>query len=85
LKNRTDDAERVRTALLQSYLLDVDIKVRSAAAVTLANIGLPSEEFLRALKEASESDNSQSKKAATVALALLEKREPASIAGMRQR
>jgi HEAT repeat protein len=85
LKNRTDDAERVRSALLQSYLLDVDIKVRSAAAVTLANIGLPSEEFLRALKEASESDNSQSKKAATVALALLEKREPASIAGMRQR
>ena len=85
LKNRTDDAERVRAALLQSYLLDVDIKVRSAAAVTLANIGLPSEEFLRALKEASESDNSQSKKAAAVALALLEKREPASIAGMRQR
>jgi HEAT repeat protein len=85
LKNRTDDNERVRAALLQSYLLDVDIKVRSAAAVTLANIGLPSEEFLRALKDASESDNSQSKKAAAVALALLEKREPASIAGLRQR
>ena len=73
LKNRTDDDERVRAALLQSYLLDVDIKVRSAAAVTLANIGLPSEEFLRALKEASESDNSQSKKAAAVALAFLKK------------
>jgi len=85
LKTRTDGDERVRAALLQSYLLDADIKVRSAAAVTLANMGLPSEEFLRALKDASESDNSQSKKAAAVALALLEKREPASIAGVRQR
>ena len=85
LKTRTDGDQRVRAALLQSYLFDADIKVRSAAAVTLANIGLPSEEFLRALKDASESDNSQSKKAAAVALALLEKREPASIAGLRQR
>jgi len=73
LKNRTDGNERVRDALLQSYLLDADIKVRSAAAVTLANIGSPSEEFLRALKEASESDNSHARKAAVVALILLEK------------
>jgi len=73
LKNRTDGNERVRDALLQSYLLDADIKVRSAAAVTLANIGSPSEAFLRALKEASESDNSHARKAAVVALVLLEK------------
>jgi len=34
LKNRTDDTDRVRDALLQSYLMDVDIKVRNAAAVS---------------------------------------------------
>jgi HEAT repeat protein len=85
LKNRTDDTDRVRDALLQSYLIDADIRVRNAAAVTLANIGSPSEEFLGALKEASASDNSQTRKAAAVALGLLEKREPASIGSLRQR
>ena len=73
LKNRTDDTDRVRAALLQSYLIDADIKVRNAAAVTLANFGAPSEVFLLALREATESDDSQARKAAAVALGLLEK------------
>jgi len=73
LRNRTDDNERVRAALLQSYLIDADIKVRNAAAVTLANIGSPSEEFLLALRQANQSDNSQARKAAAIALGLLEK------------
>jgi HEAT repeat protein len=73
LKNRTDDTDRVRAALLQSYLIDADIKVRNAAAVTLANIGSPSEAFLLALREATESDDSQARKAAVVALGLLQK------------
>ena len=85
LRNRTDDTDRVRDALLQSYLIDADIKVRSAAAVTLANIGSPSEEFLIALREATRSADSQARKAAFVALELLEKRRPASIGGLRDR
>ena len=35
LKNRIGDTNRVREALLQSYLIDADIKVRNAAAVAL--------------------------------------------------
>jgi HEAT repeat protein len=85
LRNRTDENDRVRESLLQSYVNDADIKVRNAAAVTLANIGSPSEEFLRALKEASENDNSQARKAAAVALGLLEKREPAPPGSLRGR
>jgi HEAT repeat protein len=73
LKSRSDENDRVRQALLDSYLNDTEIKVRNAAAVTLASFGAPSEDFLRALKKASESDNAQVKKAATVALGLLEK------------
>ncbi len=73
LKNRSDDNERVRQALLKSYLSDGDIKVRNAAAVTLASFGAPSEDFLRALKAATESDNGQTRKAAAIALGLLEK------------
>jgi HEAT repeat protein len=73
LKSRSDENERVRQALLKSYLHDGDIKVRNAAAVTLASFGAPSEDFLRALKEAAESDNAQVRKAAVVALGLLKK------------
>jgi HEAT repeat protein len=73
LKSRSDDNDRVRQALLESYLNDGEIKVRNAAAVTLASFGAPSEDFLRALKEATESDDGQARKAAAVALGLLEK------------
>jgi len=73
LKTRRDENDRVRQALLNSYLNDGDIKVRNAAAVTLASFGAPSEDFLRALRKASESDNGQERKAAAVALGLLEK------------
>ena len=73
LKSRSDENERVRQALLESYLNDGEIKVRNAAAVTLASFGAPSEDFLRALKKAAESDNGQARKAAAVALGLLEK------------
>lgn len=83
LKNRADDTDRVRAALLQSYLMDADIKVRNAAAVTLANIGSPSEEFLLALRQATQSDDRQARKAAAIALELLERRRPASIASLR--
>jgi HEAT repeat protein len=85
LKNRTDDADRVRAALLQNYLSDADIKVRNAAAVTLAQIGSPSEEYLIALRQATQSDDNQARKAAAIALELLERRGPASIGSLRNR
>ncbi len=74
LKNRTEDTDRARAALLQSFLMDADIKVRNAAAVTLAHIGSPSEEFLLALRQACNSENSQARKAAALALQLLERK-----------
>lgn len=85
LKNRTENTDRVRKALLQSYLIDADIKVRNAAAVTLAQMGSPSEEFLLALRQATQSDNSQARKAAAMALELLERRGPAPIGSLRNR
>ena len=85
LKNRTDDAHRVRDALLQCYLIDGDIKVRNAAAVTLAHLGSPSQEFLTALRQAAQGDDRQAKKTAVIALELLEKRRPASIGSLRSR
>jgi len=85
LRNRTDGTDRVRAALLQNYLTDADIKVRNAAAVTLAQIGSPSEEFLIALRQATQNDNRQARKAAAIALELLERRGPASISSLRNR
>ena len=73
LKNRRDDDQRVRQALLDSYLKDGDIKVRNAAAVTLARFAAPAPEFLRALEHASASGDDQSKKTAGVALTILRK------------
>ena len=71
LKTRSDIDEGVRDALLRVYLNDAEIKVRNAAAVTLASFGSPSDEFLRALRDSSKSENGQTKKAAEAALALL--------------
>jgi HEAT repeat protein len=46
--------------------------VRNAAAVALASFGSPSEEFTLALRQASQSDNGQARKAAAAAFELLE-------------
>ena len=73
LKNRREDEPRVRHALLESYLNDEEIRVRNAAAVTLASFAAPAPEFLRALEEAATSGDSQTKKTAVVALAMLRK------------
>jgi len=55
---------------------DPDLRVRSAAAITLAELGEGSEEFLTALRLAIGAENPQIKKAAFAALALLEKKGP---------
>jgi len=73
LKLRPDLDESGKKLLLEVYANDADPKVRHAVAITLANLGSPSAEFLSALKKSSESDDGQTRKAATIALALLEK------------
>jgi len=77
LKSRVDIDPFGRNSLLQVFLDDPEIKVRNATAVTLAQIGSPSEEFLTALRKAGESEDPQTKKAASAALALLQKRRSA--------
>ena len=78
LKPRPDLDDSGKKLLLEVYANDADPKVRHAVAITLANSGSPSAEFLRALKKSSESEDSQTRKAAINALDLLEKRRSAS-------
>lgn len=73
LKVRTDVDATVRQKLLTSYLCDTDDRVKNAVAVTLASLGSPDEEFLRALHEASLTGNGQIKKSADAALKMLQK------------
>jgi HEAT repeat protein len=74
LKGRAGDGDQVRAELLRRYLNDVDIKVRNAAAVILAQIGSPSEEFSQALRQAAHGSDGQTRKAAVLALELLQKK-----------
>ena len=50
--------------------------MRYSAALTLAQLGAPTDEIRTALKDASRSDDPQLKKAANAALELLEKKGP---------
>jgi HEAT repeat protein len=78
LKQRADLNDNDKSLLLKTYLEDTDSRVRNAAAIVLADLGSPSEEFVVALREASESDNREHKKTADAALELLKKRRSAS-------
>ena len=73
LKVRTDVDAAVRQKLLATYLHDADDRVKNVVAVTLASLGSPDEEFMRALQEASRSGNGQIKKSADAALRMLQK------------
>jgi len=77
LKTRGDIDASGKNSLLQVFSNDPEPKVRNATAMTLAQMGSPSEEFMRALRKASESENAQIKKAASAALALLGKKRSA--------
>lgn len=73
LKVRTDIDAAVRQKLLAIYLRDTDDRVRNVVAVALASLGVPAEEFVRALNQASQSGNTQIKKSADAALKILQK------------
>ena len=66
-----------KDALLAVFLEDPDNRVKSVAAVILAQIGAPSERFLRALNLAESSDDEQIRRAAKAALSLLENKRAA--------
>lgn len=78
LKLRPDLDDSGKNLLLEVYANDAEPKVRHAVAITLANLGSPSAEFLSALKKSSESEDGQTRKAAITALDLLEKSRSAS-------
>jgi HEAT repeat protein len=85
LKMRCDLDDAGKNTLLKVYVEDKDPRVRNAAAIALAALGSPSEEFLRALTEASESNDAQTRKAANAAFEILEKRRSASSGSLRNR
>jgi HEAT repeat protein len=77
LKVHSKLSEKGKHELFERFLNDSDLRVRSAAAVILAQLGDPSQEFVAELAKASASNNSQLKKAATTAFALLQKKRSA--------
>lgn len=77
LKTRNDIDASGKNRLVEIFSSDPEPKVRNAAAITLAQMGSPSKEFLKALERAKESENNQIKKAAFAALNLLDKKRSA--------
>lgn len=73
LKKKAQLDSREKHALLTVFLEDPDSRVRSVAAVTLAQAGAPSEAFLQALNLAERSGDEQIRRAANAALSLLQK------------
>jgi HEAT repeat protein len=71
LKTRSNAGPKARKRLLELFLTDTDVKVCNAAAITLAQLGSPSEEFVAALRVAANSENAALKKAVSAALSLL--------------
>jgi HEAT repeat protein len=78
LKSQPGVGEIGKNELLRLFINDQDLRVRNSSAVTLAQLGAPSEAFLRELTKAAASDNAQLKKAATAALDILKKRSAPS-------
>jgi HEAT repeat protein len=85
LKTRPDLDEVEKKTLLQVFLTDADGRVRNAIVITLASLGIPSQEFLDALSAARESEDAQIRKAANAATEILKKRRSASTGGLRGR
>ncbi len=81
LKGRLGIDSGGRKMLYDIFVNDPDLRVRNAAAVTLAQLGSPSEEFLAALKMAEASEHVPLKKAAKAAIAILQERRSAPAGG----
>jgi len=81
LIKRSDIDSTGRNKLYELFSNDPELKVRNAAAVSLAQMGSPPEGFLAALKKAADSEHAQLRKAAAAALAILKKRRSAPTGG----
>lgn len=68
IKERSDTGKEIRQKMLQLFLSDPESKVRHTAAVALAALGKPSDEFIEALYIAARDGDEQTKKAAKAAL-----------------
>ena len=71
LRTRSDVGDSARRRMLEIFLQDDETKVRNASAITLAQLGSPSEDFVAALQSAENGSNAQLRKTATAALSLL--------------
>jgi HEAT repeat protein len=78
LKLQSGLGEIGKNELMRLFLNDRDLRVRNSSAVTLAQLGAPSEAFLSELTKAAASNNAQLKKAANAALDILKKRSAPS-------
>ncbi len=85
VKSRSDLSHEQVELLLHLFLEDPDSRVRHNAAIALAQTGGAYTEIEAALKQASQSDNIQLKKAATAALALIKKKSPSTPQETRRR
>jgi len=78
LKERSDCDDEVKKRLLEVFVDDLDGRVRNAAAITLAQLGTPSAEFLTALNDAVHGTDIRLAKAAEAALGTLKRKGPIS-------
>jgi HEAT repeat protein len=78
LKAHSGISESGKNQLLRLFSKDPDLRVRNTAAITLAQLGDPSDEFLSELTKATASENAQLKKAASAAFDILKKRSAPS-------
>ena len=78
LKVHSSLSESGKNALLERFSKDQDPRVRNTAAITLAQLGDPSEEFLDELAKAIAGEDAQLKKAASAAFDILKKRSAPS-------
>jgi HEAT repeat protein len=69
--------ENGKNELLERFAKDQDLRVRNSAAITLAQLGDHSEEFLSELTKATASENAQLKKAARAAFNILKNKRSA--------
>ncbi|MFQ5916594.1 MAG: HEAT repeat domain-containing protein [Candidatus Binatia bacterium] len=76
LKIRAEVGKDGLDLLLHLFSEDPDSRVRCSAAITLAQLGAPTERIRTALRDASTSMDPRLKKAASAAMKLLKKKEP---------
>jgi HEAT repeat protein len=81
LRWRADAGNSARQLLLNRFINDNNVRVRNAAAVTLAQLGKPDMSFVSALEECLKSGDVHARKAALAALEIVKSKRPAPNGG----